>query len=50
MESCSVTLTQTVVAVQALAESYCSNMRDLAALLRSLCSCSLEFSNYIEHK
>jgi len=33
MESCSVTLTQTVVAVQALAESYCANMRDLAALL-----------------
>ena len=34
MEQCSVTLTQTVVAIQAVASSYCENMTQLAALYR----------------
>ena len=35
MESCSVTLSQTVVAIQASANKYCESMSELAALFRS---------------
>lgn len=34
MESCSVTLTQTVVALQSVANSYCDNLTELGTLLR----------------
>ena len=34
IESCSVTLTQTVIALQAAANSYCENLTQLGALLR----------------
>ena len=35
MESCSVSLSQTVVAIQAVACKYCESMSELAALFRS---------------